>query len=171
MSLLARRQERRFHAIAMSALALIVVAAISARGSAQGATGAGAPPGGYQGGSGGSGMGGGGAGSGMGTQMQGNVQGGGMNNNQVQMTVTALTAGINLTTAQQNSVNSIRGNYAPQIQNAQQTNNTQLVQQLVQQRTAALRNILTPAQQSTFDNNVQTIRANMNSNQGNGVQY
>ena len=107
----------------------------------------------------------------MGSQMQGNVQGGGMNNNQVQMTVTALTAGINLTTAQQNSVNSIRNNYAPQIQNAQQTNNTQQVQQLVQQRTAALRKLLTPAQQSTFDNNVQTIQANMNNNQGNGVQY
>jgi hypothetical protein len=169
MRLQAKRHERRLHLITILAV-FTAVATMPALASAQNPPpGSAAPPGGYQGGGApGTGMGGGGN-PGGGTQ--GNLGGGGMNNNQVQMTVTALTAGINLTNKQQTQLSAIRDQYAPQIQLAQSQNNSQLVQQLVQQRSASIRNMLTSSQQSTFDNNVQTIQANMNNTQGNGVQY
>jgi hypothetical protein len=102
-------------------------------------------------------------------QMQGNVQGGGMNTASPPMT-SALLMGITLTKVQQDSVSNIRTNLNPQIQSAQSSQNAVLVSQLVQQRNAAIRNLLTPSQQNIFDQNLATFQAN-NGPMGGGIQY
>jgi Spy/CpxP family protein refolding chaperone len=143
MTSLSRRQGRRLHLIAGAVFAgLIAVTTLPALGSAQ------APaPSGSQGGG-------------------GSMQGGGGGR-----MMASLMQGITLTDAQQKSIDGIRSNYMPQLQAARSAQNRDQMRTLMTQETGDIRKVLTPDQQTVFDKNLATMRANMQNGQGGGGQH
>jgi len=145
MTSLSRGNGRRLHLITMSALvALIAIATMPARGSAQSP-----PPSGGQGSMG---------------SMQGGG-GGGANR------MAALMQGITLTDAQQKSIDGIRAKYQPQMQQARTDQNRDQMRTLSQQQSTEIRNVLTPDQQTVYDKNLAAMRASQGNGQGGGGQH
>jgi Spy/CpxP family protein refolding chaperone len=100
---------------------------------------------------------------------QGSMQSGGGGGGGRMMST--LMEGITLTDAQQKSVDGIRANYMPQMQAARSAQNRDQMRTLMTQETGEIRKVLTPDQQTVFDKNLATMRANMQNGQGGGGQH
>ncbi len=99
-------------------------------------------------------------------QAPGGGGGMGQGGNRAAQRMQALLQGITLTPAQQASIDSINTAFQgrmPAFTPGQRPDSAQRAQrmQLTQERDAAIRNVLTPDEQKIWDNNMQTMRANM----------
>ncbi len=70
-----------------------------------------------------------------------------------------LFRGITLTTDQRSQLKAIRAKYRPQIREARQNNDRATIKQLHGQMVGEARGVLTPDQQTQFDNNLQALKA------------